>query len=159
MKIKNYTADACPCSLEGCQSLWPCSPSRLCYQRDPPVDDDAAGTPQHERVTFLFFLAFNASLVRNVFAAHPKRARDREVNRVLWFAHTARIVRTRLPIHAVVAGEPLDATHETRLRSVGVRLLTGPLIPTPAWASKWHRLSFNKIAALSLCVFDTPHFS
>ena len=158
MKHKNVSADACPCSLDGCQSLWPCSPSRLCYQPDPAADDDVSSlaplSPAHEhKVTFLFFLAFNASLVRNVFAAHPKRARDREVNRVLWFAQTARQVRTRLPIHAVVAGEPLDATHEARLKSVGVRLIDGPLVPTPAWASKWHRLSFNKIAALSFTQF------
>ena len=56
-------------------------------------------------------------------------------------------------MHAVVAGEPLDATHEARLKGVGVRLLDGPLVPTPLWASKWHRLSFNKIAALSFTQF------
>ena len=72
MKIKNYTADACPCSLEGCQSLWPCSPSRLCYQRDPPVDDDAAGTPQHERVTFLF-IDYEMNYRRHIFSEVYRR--------------------------------------------------------------------------------------
>ena len=27
MKIQNYTADSCPCSLGGCNSLWPCQAS------------------------------------------------------------------------------------------------------------------------------------
>ena len=27
------------------------------------------------------------------------------------------------------------------------------MVPSPAWASKWHRLSFNKIAALSFTQF------
>ena len=79
--------------------------------------------------------------------------REREVNRVLWFAHTARKVQTAFPIHAVVAGERLDATSEARLKKAGVALLDGPMIPTPTWASKWHRLSFNKIAALSFTQF------
>ena len=34
-----------------------------------------------------------------------------------------------------------------------MRLLSGPMVPSPAWASKWHRLSFNKIAALSFTQF------
>ena len=102
--------------------------SRLCYQRDPPVDDDAAGTPQHERVTFLFF--FNA-----FGRGAPKRARSGQ-----WFAHTARIVSdSRCRGRRAARRDARDAT--------GVSAV--PI--------KWHRLSFNK--ALSLCVFDTPHFS
>ena len=160
---QNYTADSCPCSVGGCQSLWPCTPSRLCFERVPlELDDEASlGEQASEHsgsmsgshgVTFLLFLAFNSSLVRNVFAARPERARDREVNRAVWFAHTAKLVGTRLPIHAVVAGQR-DERSEKRLRDAGVRLLAGPMIPTPAWASKWHRLSFNKIAALSFTQF------
>jgi hypothetical protein len=68
------------------------------------------------------------------------------------FVRTARAVRSRLPIHVAVAGER-DAPSEARLTSAGVTLLEGPMVPTPAWASKWHRLSFNKIAALSFTQF------
>ena len=153
----NYTADSCPCSL-GCQSLWPCTPSRLCWERDPPnaarttIPDPRTAAATGD-ATLLLFLAFNSSLVRNVFQAHPERARDREVNRVLWFAQTARSVDTQLPIHVVLAGER-DAASESRLLKAGLRLIEGPMVPTPAWASKWHRLSFNKIAALSFTQFS-----
>ena len=141
---QNYSADSCPCSLGGCQSLWPCTPSPLCWEHDPPGDSDALARETHSPAhgaTFLLFLAFNSSLVRNSFQAHPKRAREREISRVLWFAHTARTVRTRLPIHVVVACEALDSNQVARLEQAGVRLLEGPMVPTPAWASKWHRLS------------------
>ena len=159
-KKQNYTADSCPCSA-GCVSLWPCIASRLCFERDPPAldvlydaDEPTAQNPlpHADGVTFLFFLSFNASLVRNIFASRPHKAREREVSRVLWFAQTAKAVRTRLPIHAVVAGDR-DAAVEARLEAAGVRLLEGPMIGTPPWASKWHRLSFNKIAALSFTRF------
>ena len=153
MKLQNYTANSCPCSLGGCSSLWPCTPTKLCESLDPRSDVDAPSAEDDDGLTYLVFLAFNSSLVRNSFRNHPSRARDREVNRVLWLAHTARRVNTQLPIHAVVAGERLDATSEARLKRAGVRLLDGPLVPTPAWASKWHRLSFNKIAALSFTRF------
>ena len=175
----NYTADSCPCSLGGCQSLWPCVASKLCVEADPPDPPafwttarpmraaaeaaDAAAVASRStdllsasdggRTTFLLFLAFNSSLVRNLFAKNPQRAREREVGRILWFAHTARMVSTRLPIHVVVAGER-DPTSESRLKRAGLKLLDGPMVPTPQWASKWHRLSFNKIAALSFTQFD-----
>ncbi|EOD24677.1 hypothetical protein EMIHUDRAFT_450577 [Emiliania huxleyi CCMP1516] len=174
----NYTADSCPCSLGGCTSLWPCTASRLCFKHDLPsaavaashraaalgsatassdLDGDGGGRGSHG-VTYLFFLSFNRSLVRNAFASNPWKARAREVNRVLWFMHTARAVGTLLPVHAVVAGDR-DAASEAKLEAAGsaaaagVRLLSGPMVPSPAWASKWHRLSFNKIAALSFTQF------
>jgi hypothetical protein len=146
----NHSADGCPCS-QGCQSLWPCTPSQLCWQLDPPPEVEAS-LPMESDVTFLLFLAFNSSLVRNAFHNHPHKAREREMNRILWFVHTAKAVDTRVPIHVAVAGER-DAKSESRLLRAGVRLLEGPLVPTPRWASKWHRLSFNKIAALSFTQF------
>ena len=113
----NYTADSCPCSLGGCTSLWPCTASRLCFKHDLPSaavaashraaalgsatassdlggDGDGGGRGSHG-VTYLFFLSFNRSLVRNAFASNPWKARAREVNRVLWFMHTARAVGVR----------------------------------------------------------------
>ena len=111
----NYTADSCPCSLGGCTSLWPCTASRLCFKHDLPsaavaashraaalgsatassdLDGDGGGRGSHG-VTYLFFLSFNRSLVRNAFASNPWKARAREVNRVLWFMHTARAVGVR----------------------------------------------------------------
>ena len=168
----NYTAHSCPCS-SGCQSLWPCRASQLCFSRDPEptgqltsealapftrrVHGDADATVRSAGatsggVTFLLFMAFNSSLVRNVFHAHPERAREREMKRILWFAHTARNVETKLPIHVVCAGER-DAASEVKLEKAGLRLIEGPMVPTPPWASKWHRLSFNKIAALSFTQF------
>lgn len=116
------------------------------------VGGAAASRGSHAGITYLFFLSFNASLVRNSFARSPWMARGREVNRVLWFMHTARAVGTRLPVHAIVAGDR-DAVSEAKLERAGVRLLSGPMVSTPAWASRWHRLSFNKIAALSFTQF------
>ena len=152
---QNISADGCPCSLgtpKRCQSLWPCTASRLCVEPDPPDESSMAAPGTGDGTTFLLFLAFNSSLVRNVFAKHPARAREREVNRLLWFAQTARRVHTQTAIHAVLAGER-DAASEAKLSRAGVKLLEGPMVPTPPWASKWHRLSFNKIAALSFTQF------
>ena len=48
----------------------------------------------------------------------------------------------------------LDAKDEAKLTAAGLRLVEGPMIATPPWASKWHRLSFNKVAALSFMQFE-----
>lgn len=157
---RNYTSDSCPCSLGECQSIWPCTPSTFCWERGLPMTNDLAPPRPQQKVlpivddgvTFLLFLAFNASFTRGFFTSRPWRARDREVNRALWFVHTAHAVGTRLPIHAVVAGER-HAASEARLIQAGVKLLHGTLVPPPPWASSFHRLSFNKILALSFTQF------
>ena len=77
----------------------------------------------------------------------------RELKRILHFVDTAREARTRLPIHVAIAGER-DASSEAQLLAAGVGLVRTPLVPPPRWASRWHRLSFSKIAALSLTQFD-----
>ena len=85
--------------------------------------------------------------------ALARAVRARELNRILHFVNTAREARTRLPIHVAIAGER-DASSEAQLLAAGVGLVRTPLVPPPRWASKWHRLSFSKIAALSLTQFD-----
>ena len=105
------------------------------------------------KATFLLSLIFNQSHVRNVFVKHPEKAYQRELNRILWFVSSARKVATRLPIHVMVAGDRYPVG-EQRLLQSGVGIVNGSTIEPPPWASKWHKLSFSKIAALQLTQFE-----
>ena len=80
-------------------------------------------------------------------------AYQREVKRIVWFLHTAHTVNTTLPINVAVSGQRYRGS-EAILQKAGAGILPVPHILSPAWASKWHRLSFNKIAALSMTQFD-----
>jgi hypothetical protein len=58
----NYTADSCPCSLSNCQSLWPCEPSRLCWDLDPPDELPPAWDDAHARAVPLSPVPHDASV-------------------------------------------------------------------------------------------------
>lgn len=105
------------------------------------------------KVAILLFLTFKAKYVRNLYADRPVHAYMRELRRIQWFLRTARLKNVSLPIYVVVGGER-NRTAEASLVELGAGILDTQLITPPIWASSFHKLSFNKISALSFTQFD-----
>ena len=151
------TLDGCLCA-SGCPTSWRgCRPSVLCNRANASavrVPDAAALS----RKAILLYATFKREHVRRKFNTSgmrftPDRAFRRERRRIEWFLHSARRVRTRLPIYVVVGGHR-NASIEARFTALGARILPGPYIEPPAWTSTYHKFSFNRISALSFTMFD-----
>ena len=156
----NVTAHGCTCSA-GCATSWRCRPSAVCdttHSFSPPASSlrESArieSSVDDSRVAILLFLAFNSSLVRSKYAHRPHAAYEREFNRIVWFLRSATKVKTQLPIHVIVGPERYPE-HERTLQKLGANITVGMPVPAPAWASKYHLMSFAKIGALALTQFD-----
>lgn len=148
------SSDSCMCSVGRCQSTWGCEATSLCGT-DLYAEPTAA---QMVGVTLLACLVFDKQFTRNKFLKHPEKAYEREMKRILFLKKTMTEVGTQLPFHVMVGGDRYPEK-EVKLLEAGVtgivtnRLRNGSNINPPAWASKWHRLSFNKIGALGLTQF------
>ena len=105
-----------------------------------------------EDVAILVFLHFNATYVRLKHAHHPGIAYLREIHRLEWLLKSARDVKTRIPVHVVVAGDR-NASAEAFLQSLGAQIIESPHVRPPRWASWFHKHSFGRIAALALTQF------
>ena len=145
----NVTANGCTCS-GGCSTSWRCQRSALC-DVDGSLQPVTAELPP--RTAIVLFLAHNTSLVRARYAHRPHAAYDREFRRIEWFLKSARRVGTRLPIHVIV-GPHRNEQRERQLRALGANITQGVPVLPPAWASKFHLMSFAKIGALALTQFD-----
>lgn len=147
------SASSCLCS-DGCPTSWlGCRASSLCGLGEN-ESIAAMRKPALRRAALLLYLTFSPKLVRNAFLHQPKRAFDREVSRVSHFLRSARRVNTTLPIFVVVAADHRDRAAEAALEALGARVLPAPVVAPPRWASPFHRLSFNRISALSFTQFD-----
>lgn len=138
--------DLCMCS-NGCQSKFLCKASHLCDVKQPKQ------LPYNKNLyTYMFFMTFNSSLVRNKFYKNPITAYKREYNRITWAIKSLKAVNSNFPIHIVVGGERFES-YETKIKSYA-EFLYADVVAPPKWASKWHKLSFNKISALRFQQFE-----
>ena len=152
--------DGCVCT-QGCPTSWRgCRPSGLCSPTDRSTGSSsiAPAADPPARVAILVYLAFKRAHMRRIFTVVPsgaERAYRRELRRIRCFVASAKLAQTRLPIYAVVSGERnVTADGEALLLADGVGLLEAPFVEPPRWASSYHKLTFNKISALSFTQFD-----
>ena len=127
------SARACLCS-QGCPTSWlGCQPSFLCSVNATSSLLSATREPIPSRkVAILLYLTFLVKDVRHKYAAQPHKAYRREVRRINWFLHTARMRNTTLPICIVVAGDR-NRTAEAIFERQGARILEAPFIASPPW--------------------------
>ncbi len=136
----------CLCAA-GCTSpRWGCTPSNLCT-------NTSVATIGTVRVAIVTSLVFHPNFVRNSFKRNATAAYIREYRRILHLIASLRAIDTRLPIVVMVGGER-RSDMEAKLSSHGVRVRAVDFVRPPRWASKWHRLSFQKIAALELTEYE-----
>jgi len=135
-----------------------------CLTADNVIAEDHGVPRRTGDVAILLYLTFKSTTVRRRFMAtsttkrssyfnSPLHAYTRERRRIECFLHSALRVRTHLPIYIVVGGER-NLTQEARLTALGARILPGPFVEPPPWASSFHRMSFNRISALSFTQFS-----
>ena len=137
----------CLCS-SGCTSpLWGCKPSHLC---DASVVERGDG----RRTAIVVSLVFDSRFVRNRFRANATAAYLREYRRAQHMISSLRTVNTSLPIVVMVGGERRPELETQLAAKSNVRIRNVTFVRPPRWASRWHRLSFEKLAALELVEYE-----
>ena len=157
-KCSVSSANDCLCS-KACKSLrYKCRPSSLC-------DAMSLMSPSRtNRTAIVISLVFHHSYVRKRFRSNTTGAFVREYHRVQHLLSSLKRVRTKLPIVVMVGGhrfpqveEELGRRLRDRAAAAGGAVIVRPVpfVQPPRWASKWHRLSFQKLAAFHLAEYSS----
>ena len=100
-------------------------------------------------------LVFFADQVRDRYRRVPRDAYTREFRRIRNLLTSMRYVGTTLPVTVLVGGNrSLEHERELVYAHPHVRLHPVTPFPTPSWASKWHRHSFQKLSAMGLTRYE-----